>query len=69
MRGGKLMRDENEVKLYYKICEMARICKKYFYERKYLPSSTWSIDKVVKSICSASKDLKNKYDEISKNNK
>ena len=63
------MSEEDEVKLYYKICEIARICKKYFYERKYLPSSTWSIDKVVKSICSASKDLINKYDEISKNNK
>lgn len=62
------MREEDEIKLYYNICKIAKVCKKYFYERKYLPSAAWSIDRVVKSICSEAKDLNNKYIEIKKNN-
>lgn len=62
------MREEDEIKLYYKVCKIAKVCKKYFYERKYLPSAAWSIDNVVKSICSEAKDLKKVYDEIKKNN-
>lgn len=62
------MREEDEVKLYYKICEIAKICKKYFYVRKYLPKDAWSIDKVIEYIYQSSKELKSKYNEIKKNN-
>lgn len=62
------MRDEDEIKLYYKICDIAKTCKKYFYERKYLPKDVWSIDKVVEKIYKSSKELKCKYNEIKRNN-
>lgn len=63
------MREEDEIKLYHKVCDISRICKKYFYERKYLSSDAWSIDRVIDSIYSTSKELKKKYDELKKNNK
>ena len=53
---------EDEIKIYHKVCDISRICKKYFYERKYLPSDAWSMDKVVESIYSTSKDLKKQYE-------
>ena len=64
----KRISDEDEVQLYYIICRIAKICKKYFYERKYLPSSTWSVDDVIKEISLSTKKLKDKYSEIKKNN-
>lgn len=63
------MREEDEIKLYHKVCDISRICKKYFYERKYLPSDAWSIDRVIDSIYLTSKELKKKYDELKKKNK
>lgn len=65
---GKRVSDEDEVQLYYIICDIARICKKYFYERKYLSSDVWCIDDVIKGISSSTKELKSKYLEIKKNN-
>ena len=64
----KRISDEDEIQLYYIICIISNKCKKYFYERKYLPSDTWSIDKVVKEISLSTKKLKNKYSEIKKKN-
>jgi len=64
----KRISDEDEVQLYYIICDIARICKKYFYERKYLPSDAWCIDDVIKGILLSTKELKSKYSEIKKNN-
>lgn len=64
-----MINEEDEIKLYHKVCDISRICKKYFYERKYLPSDAWSIDGVIDSIYSTSKELKKKYDELKKKNK
>ena len=64
-----MITDEEEVKLYYLICDISKICKKYFYERKYLPSDAWSIESVVKSIYQKSKTLNSNYNEMKKNNK
>lgn len=64
-----MINEEQEKKLYYLVCDISKICKKYFYERKYLPSDAWSIDSVVKSIYSTSKDLKKIYDDYKKENK
>ena len=64
-----LIKDEDEKQLYYLVCDISKICKEYFYERKYLPSDAWSIDRVIDSIYSTSKELKKKYDELKKNNK
>lgn len=63
------MSDEDEVKIYHVLCDISKICKNYFYERKYLPSDCWSADDVVNSILLASKTLKNKYKEINENRK
>lgn len=65
----KRISDEDEVQLYYIICDIAKICKNYFYERKYLSSDCWSVDDVVQEISFSTKKLKSKYSEIKKNNK
>ena len=65
----KRISDGQEVQLYYIICDISKICKNYFYERKYLPSDAWSIDDVINKISSSTKLLKNKYSEIKNNNK
>lgn len=64
----KSISDEEEVQLYYIICDISKICKNYFYERKYLPKDAWSIDEVIKKISVSNKKLKNKYLEIKKDN-
>lgn len=64
----KRVSDADEIQLYYIICDIAKICKKYFYERKYLPSDVWSVDDVIKEISLSIKKLKSKYSEIKKNN-
>ena len=58
--------DEEEVQLYYIICDISKICKNYFYERKYLPKDAWSIDDIIKEISLSTKILKNKYSEFKK---
>ena len=60
--------EEQEMKLYHIICDISKICKNYFYERKYLPDDAWSIDDVVNDISISSKQLKSKYLEFKKNN-
>lgn len=64
-----IITNEDEVKLYHIVCDISKICKNYFYERKYLPRDCWSIDEVVKEISLSSKELKNKYTKIKQNNK
>ncbi len=60
--------DEQEIKLYHIICDISKICKNYFYERKYLPNDAWSIDDVINDISISTKQLKSKYLEFKKNN-
>ena len=62
-----MISDEEEVKLYYSICKIARVCRKYFYDRKYVPRDFWSLDKVVESISSASYDLEKQFNKFKKN--
>lgn len=60
--------EEQEIKLYHIICDISKICKNYFYERKYLPNDAWSIDNVINDISISTKQLKSKYLEFKKNN-
>ena len=62
----KIISDEEEVQLYYLICDISRICKKYFFERKHLPKDAWSIDEVIKKLSTSNQKLKNKYLELKK---
>lgn len=64
-----IIKDEDEVKIYHIVCDISKICKNYFYERKYLPKDCWSIDDVVKEILLSSKELKSRYTEIKQSNK
>lgn len=64
-----LIKDEDEKQLYYLVCDISKICKEYFYERKYLPKGAWSMESVVKSIYQTSKILNKKYNDLKKNNK
>lgn len=64
-----MIRDEDEIKLYHLICDISKICKEYFYARKYLPDDAWSIEKVVKPIYQTSKELNKRYNDLKKNNK
>ena len=44
MRKEKVMiRDEDEIQLYHLICDISRVCKEYFYDRKYLPNDAWKM--------------------------
>ncbi|MBO5095751.1 MAG: hypothetical protein J6D28_00910 [Bacilli bacterium] len=60
------MQEKDEIQLYYLVCDISKICKDYFYERKYLPQDAWSMETVVKSIYQKSKTLNSKYNEIKK---
>jgi len=63
----KRIPDEEEVKLYHIVCDISKICKDYFYERKYLPNDYWKVDDVVKQINDSAKELKQLYNQIRKN--
>lgn len=65
----KRISDEDEVRLYHIVCDISKICKEYFYERKYLPDDCWKVDDVVKQICASTKELKNLYTQIRKDMK
>ena len=60
------MQEQDEIQLYYLVCDISKICKDYFYERKYLPQDAWAMEAVVKSIYQKSKTLNSKYNEIKK---
>lgn len=60
------MREEDEIKLYHIICDISKICRNYFYGRKYLPRDFWSEEDEIKSLISTSKVLKDTYNDIKK---
>lgn len=63
------MSDEDEIKIYHILCDISKICKNYFYGRKYLPDHYWSADDVVQNILASSKELKSEYKEINQRRK
>lgn len=60
------MSEEQELKIYHLICNIAKECKEYFFGRKYLPRDFWSEDKAIKAIINKSKELDKKYKDIKK---
>ena len=58
------MSEEDEIKIYHKMCKISKICKNYFYERKCLPNDGWSIDSRVYDILKSSEELKKIYDAL-----
>lgn len=63
------MSDEDEIKIYHILCDISKICKNYFYERKYLPDHYCSADDAVQNILASSKELKSEYKEINQRRK
>lgn len=64
----KRITSEDEVLIYHKICDLSRICKKYFFARLHLPEDCWSVDDTVSSIILKTKDLKETYKNIRSHN-
>ena len=60
------MNDEMEIKIYHTMCSIAKICKKYFYDRKYLPRDTWNIENRVEEIIAKSKTLETQLNNSKK---
>lgn len=57
----KKFSNEEEVKVYHLMCDISKICRKYFYSRNHLPSDFWSVDEVINSILLKCKDLNTLY--------
>lgn len=64
-----MLSNEDEIKLYHIVCDISKICRDYFFSRKYLPHDCWSIDEVVKSISASSINLKKQYNDMKKQQK
>ena len=45
-----MITDDEEARLYYLMCDISKMCRKYFYVRKNLPRDAWSTEKVVNYI-------------------
>lgn len=55
------MSEEKEIRLYFCFYKISLACKKYFYNRKYLPREHWNIEETVESILKAARELKIEY--------
>ncbi len=60
------MNEEDEIKIYYKMCKISKICKNYFYERKYLPNDGLSIDSRVENVLKTAEELDKLYESLHK---
>lgn len=58
------MSEEDEERIYHIVCDIARTSKKYFYDRKYVPTCVWSVDNYIKKILISADKLKKEYDLI-----
>lgn len=63
------MSEEQEIKIYHIVCDISKICRNYFYERKHLPKDWWSVDDVVQEMEFSIKELKETYNNLKKQNK
>lgn len=63
-----MITDDEEVRLYHLMCDISKMCRKYFYVRKNLPRDAWSTEKVVNYIYQTSKTLNENLNKF-KNNK
>jgi len=55
------MSEEDEVKIYHIMCKISKLCRSYFYERKYLPNDGWSLDNNVEAMLSQAEKLKDTF--------
>jgi len=60
----KKFSNEEEVRVYYLMCEISKICKKYFYSRNHFPSDFWSFDEMINKMLLKYKDLNTLYNNI-----
>ena len=56
--------NDEEVKIYHLMCDISKICRKYFYSRNHLPSDFWSVDEIVNKMLLKCKDLNTLYNNV-----
>lgn len=57
------MNIENEERIYHIICDISKICRNYFYGRKYLPRDFWSEEKDISSLINTAKILEEEFNK------
>lgn len=57
------MNIENEERIYHIICDISKICRKYFYGRKNLPRDFWSEEKDISSLINTAKILEEEFNK------
>ena len=57
------MNIENEERIYHIICDISKICRNYFYVRKYLPRDFWSEEKDISSLINTAKILEEEFNK------
>ena len=60
----KKFSNDEETRIYHLMCDISKICKKYFYSRNHLPSDFWSVDEMINSMLLKCKDLNTLYNNI-----
>lgn len=61
------MSEELEEEIYYAMCKISKICRQYFFERKYSCMSCVSLNKTIESINEYTRKLNKNYQELKKN--
>ena len=59
----KKFSNDEEVKVYHLMCDISKICRKYFYSRNHLPSDFWRPKGEISKIIDKSKQLEKLYKE------
>lgn len=60
------MNSNDEVEIYHIICDISKICREYFYGRKYLPRDLWNEESNIQELIDTLKILKNTFKEAKK---
>lgn len=60
------MNSNDEIEIYHIICDISKICREYFYGRKYLPRDFWNEESNIQELIDTLKILKNTFKEAKK---
>ena len=56
-----IMNYKEETEIYHIICKISKICRDYFYGRKYLPSDFWRPEGEINELIDKCSELKKVY--------
>lgn len=60
---------KDDTEIYHIICDISKVCRDYFYGRKYLPSDFWKPKGEINKIIDKSKQLEKLYKQKEKGDK